>query len=330
MFGGRFLPILLILVACKAIAPSSDACACGDHCQCQEPIVDYGVNDVQAYAANEHGPDGKLLLDQQILPFLDDVKGAVVLDAGCGAGPWSLKAAQKGAIVHGVDIQSKMIEKAKLNASQEKLDKVTFFQLGDARALSYPTAFFDKTMSINLICHFTYRQENCTHGPSIDAHFSELHRVLKPGGKALITGPDSMTQILTTGKRPKAEIIQEVKDTLSASHLMNEEQALLFVRQFKDILRASFVIEQGRLVLVESSDMLKPGQKVLRKIPGLSLYINYHPEALIVQKLNEVGFEVIQIKHPVLVAKAYQQQLGIGDEYQNFNPFFLIEAQKAG
>ena len=50
----------------------------------------YGSESVAAYDRMRHGPDGALFLDPYFMPFLINIEGKTLLDAGCGAGPWSV------------------------------------------------------------------------------------------------------------------------------------------------------------------------------------------------------------------------------------------------
>lgn len=57
----------------------------------------YGNRGIQTYAETKHGPDGAVFLDPYFIPYLLEGDGELVLDAGCGAGPWALLAAEEGA-----------------------------------------------------------------------------------------------------------------------------------------------------------------------------------------------------------------------------------------
>ncbi len=327
MYGSKLPLILLLSILIKISITSSISYGCIEYSQ---NLVDYGAEAVQAYAQCKHGPDGKLLLDDFISPFFEDFNDKIILDAGCGAGPWSKLAAQKGAIVHGIDIQSKMIEKAAKDVEDYGLEKKTFFQLGDVRALPYPARFFDRAVSINLICNLPGDSDKCESGKGLEMHFTELFRVLQNKGRIIISGPSSMDKILTNGKRPRSEVIREIQLALKSHHQtsFDEFMALKFVEQFTDVLRASFILENGQLALVEDNLQLKPGQKVLRKIPGLALFMYYHPETVVVAELQKAGFVITKIQRPVVRFEQLDTPVDLGAEYANHNPFFIIEAEK--
>ena len=74
--------------------------------------TDYGDQGIDTYAKTKHGPDGALFLDPFFIPHLLNLQGQVILDAGCGAGPWSIFAAKNGAFVHGIDVQDSLSKQA--------------------------------------------------------------------------------------------------------------------------------------------------------------------------------------------------------------------------
>jgi 2-polyprenyl-3-methyl-5-hydroxy-6-metoxy-1,4-benzoquinol methylase len=104
--------------------------------------------------------------------------GEYVLDIGCGAGLDSLIAARESGSegkVIGVDMTSEMIEKARQNAVEAGVENVEFIE-DYSEELPVPTEWADIIISngaINL-------------SPDKDRVFSEMFRVLKPGGRLQI------------------------------------------------------------------------------------------------------------------------------------------------
>jgi len=104
--------------------------------------------------------------------------GEYVLDIGCGAGMDSLIAARKvgdaGKVI-GVDMTPEMIQKSRSNAERSGLDNIEFTE-DYSEQLPVPTDWADVIISngaINL-------------SPDKDLVFSEMFRVLKPGGRIQI------------------------------------------------------------------------------------------------------------------------------------------------
>ncbi|GAB3304151.1 MULTISPECIES: class I SAM-dependent methyltransferase [Pseudoclavibacter] len=108
-----------------------------------------------------------------MLKLLSDVRGAHVLDAGCGAGPLAAELAARGATVAGFDSSSEMIAIAR-----RRLGDAVDLQVSDlGRPLPYPNERFD-LVAASLVLHYLEDW-----GPAL----TELHRVLKPGGRLTIS-----------------------------------------------------------------------------------------------------------------------------------------------
>ena len=113
------------------------------------------------------------------LAFSTLKEGDVVLDLGSGAGFDSFLAARrvgKTGKVIGVDMTPEMIANARANAKAGKYDNIEFL-LGDIEALPLPDCSVDVAISncvINLV-------------PDKEKVFQELNRVLRPGGRFMIS-----------------------------------------------------------------------------------------------------------------------------------------------
>jgi SAM-dependent methyltransferase len=119
--------------------------------------------------------------------------GERVLDVGSGAGTDSLVAAlQVGpeGTVTGIDMTPEMLEKARAGATQLGLENVTFVE-GEAERLPFPDASFDVVISNGVIDLI----------PDKDAVFSELHRVLVPGGRIQIADVTIQQPVSDEGRR---------------------------------------------------------------------------------------------------------------------------------
>src|ERR671937_3121305 len=104
--------------------------------------------------------------------------GERVLDLGSGAGTDSLVAAQMvgaGGRVTGIDMTAAMLVKARAAAAEMGVTNVEFVE-GEAERLPFPDESFDVVVSNGVIELI----------PDKDAVFSELHRVLAPGGRIQI------------------------------------------------------------------------------------------------------------------------------------------------
>ncbi|MFI6907106.1 class I SAM-dependent methyltransferase [Nonomuraea sp. NPDC050394] len=137
------------------------------------PFNDYD-RFAEAYAAeNEAGLLNAYYERPAMLELAGDVSGRRILDAGCGSGPLLSALRDRGAIVTGVDVSAGMLELAR-----RRLGADADLRVADlAGPLAFPDDAFDDVIA-SLVLH--YLQD---WGPTL----AELRRVLKPGGRLLVS-----------------------------------------------------------------------------------------------------------------------------------------------
>lgn len=105
-------------------------------------------------------------------------QGDRVLDAGCGVGATSIWIAQKyGAEVHGISVTPLQIKKAKTFAAAAQISKRVKFYLRSFLHTRFPANFFD----------VVWAQESCSQTFEKDRFLKEAYRILKPGGRIVVT-----------------------------------------------------------------------------------------------------------------------------------------------
>lgn len=115
-----------------------------------------------------------------------------ILDLGCGPGHWSVRLAgryHKGGRVIGLDLAPGMLEEA-----HQRHGHRAHWLCADAAALPLPDAGLDLVFS-NLALQWC---------PDLEAVLAELHRVLRPGGRALINTlmPGTLAEVSEAWSRP--------------------------------------------------------------------------------------------------------------------------------
>ncbi len=100
-------------------------------------------------------------------------EGSSVLDVGCGPGQLTAALAERAGRVEGIDFSDRMI------AAARSAYPTLSFHVANAEAVPFADATFDVA-----ICNYTAH-----HFARPDAVFSELLRVLEPGGRVVVVHP---------------------------------------------------------------------------------------------------------------------------------------------
>jgi arsenite methyltransferase len=120
-------------------------------------------------------------------------RGERVLDVGSGAGTDSLVAAQMvgpEGHVTGIDMTPEMLSRARRAAAEMELGNVDFID-AEAEQLPFPDESFDVVLSNGVIDLI----------PDKDAVFSELFRVLRPGGRMQVADVTIQNPVSEAGRR---------------------------------------------------------------------------------------------------------------------------------
>jgi ubiquinone/menaquinone biosynthesis C-methylase UbiE len=102
--------------------------------------------------------------------------GSKILDIGCGTGHLAGELMRRGYEAWGVDLSDAMVRYAREHYDKDR------FQTGDIERIPFPDNSFDGVMCLGVVEYLS----------SDEAALREMWRVLKPGGWAVITTPNSI------------------------------------------------------------------------------------------------------------------------------------------
>lgn len=143
-----------------------------------------------------HNKFGARDIDKWMLDTLKLQKGIRILDVGCGAGKQCFsfyKHLGGDCDITGGDVNAELLSQARRENPEKANGKVKFMELNFNKAFDLPTDTFD----LLSCCFAIYYAED------IPFTISEMHRVLKPGGRLFSTGP------MPTNKQVFYDIIKE-------------------------------------------------------------------------------------------------------------------------
>jgi ubiquinone/menaquinone biosynthesis C-methylase UbiE len=122
----------------------------------------------------EHGIDR-----DKAINFIIDSAGPLrtpVLDIGTGKGMAAIEMARRGVPVTSIDVSETELQTAFLNARAAEVDSSIRFYIGDAKELPFEGDQFNLVTMINVLHHVD----------EVEGIFTEVSRVLAPGGRFLI------------------------------------------------------------------------------------------------------------------------------------------------
>ena len=106
-----------------------------------------------------------------------EVEGLRVLEYGCGTGSHSLEIARRGGLVTGIDISEMGISKAQARAEAALVQGAEYLVM-DAEEMEFEDHTFDLVIGEGILHHL-----------DLEKSYSEISRVLKPGGRAIFMEP---------------------------------------------------------------------------------------------------------------------------------------------
>ena len=180
-------------------------------------------------------PENRFILRQ-----MGDIRGKLLLDLGCGAGENSVYFAKQGARCVATDYSPGMVEVALQLAAANGVEIEG--RTANAMALDFPDNTFDLVYASNLLHHI----------PDPKIALKEMHRVLKPGGKACFWDPLKHNPVINVYRRMATEVRTDDEMPLDIN-IVNYIQSLFFETAYDTFWIATLWIFL-RFYLIEKAD----------------------------------------------------------------------------
>lgn len=198
----------------------------------------------------------------------------VLLEAGCGDARVVAATIAEGYRTHGIDFSDSMIAQGRELLCERGLDPDVITK-GDIYEIPYPDQTFDMVLSVGVI-------ENL---PDHAAVFSQFHRVLKPGGRIIVSLNNDLFSLFSDNKHSLAYLsylFQDIGLDANVRREVLEEMAKLYQVDQIDPVRRAF----------EDAQIDKSGTQLER----------YNP-LNVAERLRAQGFEMEELRffhyHPI-------------------------------
>lgn len=157
---------------------------------------------------------------KKIFAELGHIRGKKLLDVGCEAGYITIRLAQKGALVTAIDLIEEPIAVLRQTLKDQRL-KITL-RVADATKLPFKPNSFDIVLATEVIEHIT----------KLPLFAAASAKVLKPGGKLLITFPNENLRQKLYPIVSLFGIKAEVEDQVTLKNYRAENIINLFTKKF--------------------------------------------------------------------------------------------------
>lgn len=196
--------------------------------------------------------------------LLGDVRGRRVVDFGCGAGGNTVLLANRGAELWGVDISEDLIRLAARRLRVNGRAGAAQFVVGSAHELPFPDGAIDVLFGIAILHHLDLARVS-----------REVHRVLRPGGRAIFQEPVRNSRAIRV---LRALIPYRAPDVSPYERPLTDAELRLFAAGFASVRARAFGLPHVALgqvlpiVRKRVNPLYRLDRSALRLIPALSHY----------------------------------------------------------
>lgn len=196
--------------------------------------------------------------------LLGDVRGLRIVDFGCGSGANSVQLANRGAHVWAVDISEDLIRIASRRMAVNGREGGVQFIVGSAHDLPFPDSSIDIVFGIAILHHLDLKLVS-----------REVHRVLRPGGRAIFQEPVRNSAVV---RFLRSLIPYRAPDISPYERPLTDPELREFAAPFSAVRSRSFAlpfVPLGELLPVVRNDihrLYRWDGALLRKFPALGYY----------------------------------------------------------
>jgi SAM-dependent methyltransferase len=196
--------------------------------------------------------------------LLGDVRGKRVVDFGCGSGANTVLLANRGAHVWAVDISEDLIRLGQRRLAVNAREGGAQFIVGSAHDLPFPDASIDVVFGIAILHHL-----------DLDLVSREVHRVLKPGGRAIFQEPVRNSALV---RFIRSLIPYRAPDVSPFERPLTDAELTRFGAPFRSQRRRAFTLPVFRLLQMlpfagrHVDRIFRADAWTLRKAPWLAYY----------------------------------------------------------
>ena len=193
--------------------------------------------------------------------LLGDVAGLRIVDFGCGSGANTVLLANRGAHVWGVDISEDLIRLAQRRLEVNGRGGSAQFIVASAHDLPFPDNSIDIVFGIAILHHLDLQLVS-----------QEVHRVLRPGGRAIFQEPVRNSKLI---RFVRSLIPYRAPDISPFERPLTDPELALFSQRFSKSRRRPFLLPHVQLasVLPVIKDQIHPlynsDGALLRAMPAL-------------------------------------------------------------
>lgn len=157
---------------------------------------------------------------------LGDVAGKRVVDFGCGTGANSVLIAARGARVYGFDISESLVRMGVERLRQHAIPGRADLLVGSAHDLPFQSSSVDIVFGIAILHHL-----------DLEAVAAEVHRILKPGGRAIFQEPVRNSRVMRALRKL---IPYRAPDISPFERPLTDAELRAFARRFSSMRTRAF------------------------------------------------------------------------------------------